>query len=581
LLWVALSAFTALLGSLLLGSLSPVISMVSLALGGAGAYWGSEPENSSVKTNFQLKWSFGNLFIFLIILGGFFQFLFLLFEVGGHYAVGNPNNLGDMALHIGYIRSLAGGQNFWPQNIEYAGELLKYPFGVDLWNALFESLGVPLRAHLMITGIGAFCLLLSALYRRGQHWAVAAFFLSGGYLGWNGLIHGLGWMPGTSIDWKNLFLAVFVTQRGFLFALPAGLWLLEATDENAMKVWTKQKFFSVVVLWGSLAFFHLHSFLFLSLYLGLRMILRSQLRHRLGLLFVVILLALPFIYQSVLQGSNVQRSLGWLWGWTFDSRKNETDFLMYLIRNFGVNLLLIPLLLVSSIKGSKAKRNEILLIVSLTLFFFNFKVAPWPWDGIKVLLWAYLILHFEFYDLIVSKFSLWGRVSLAALFFYPGVFQWASSFPVNRSPAKYSSALFVSDCRYSRIRPNDVVISSSEYDHPLYFQGGLMAMGFEGHLWSHGYDIAKRKRLVESVLLHDLGWQQAAKELGAKWLVWGQNERSQYLNEWDSSQSANLEAVEAVEECGALIYDLSQAIEVWAKPTTGDSDSANSPGSGR
>jgi hypothetical protein len=570
-LWVALSALFALAGGLVVGHLSPVVSAASLTLGGLGAWWLAEsPTEQKINCNITWHW----LLILVIGVGGFFQFLYLIFEIEGRYAVGNPNNLGDMALHIGYIRSLARGLAFWPQNIECAGEVLKYPFGMDLWNALFESLGVPLRAHLVLTGLVSFVLLLRALYQRGRSWALAAFFFSGGFAGWHGLIQGEGWKPGTSVDWKNLFLAVFVTQRGFLFALPVGLWLLGVMDEDP-KSWSKKRFFSVALLWGALAFFHLHSFLFLSLYLGLRVILRSQLRQRLGLFYLVILLALPFVYQSVLSGENSGKALGWLWGWTFDSRRSETDFLVYLIRNFGVNLMLIPLLLWVSLRHSWVRRLEIALLVSLALFFFNFKVAPWPWDGIKVLLWAYLILHFEFYHLIISKLSQSGKFLIAALFFYPGVFQWASSFPARQPPSKFSSSVAQSECRFSKIKPNDVIVSSSEFDHPLYFQGGLMAMGFEGHLWSHGYDIAKRKRLVERVLLRDHEWQLAAKELDAKWLFWGQNERSQYLKNWESSprtESAK-PVIPAISDCGVLIYDLSQAHQVPQVPSGNGSNS--------
>ena len=75
---------------------------------------------------------------------------------------------------------------------------------------------MPLVAGLVFTGLVATALAGHALRRWAGSFAVLAFLFSGG----------LG--DPDPLGWKNLFLALYVTQRGFLFALPAGLLLLES-----------------------------------------------------------------------------------------------------------------------------------------------------------------------------------------------------------------------------------------------------------------------------------------------------------------------------------------------------------------
>jgi hypothetical protein len=55
-----------------------------------------------------------------------------------------------------------------------------------------------------------------------------------------------------------------------------------------------------------------------------------------------------------------------------------------------------------------------------------------------------------------------------------------------------------------------------------------MAMGYEGHVWSHGYDWSNRKKQVEKILLGEPGWKQAADNLGVRYLFWGDTEKELY-----------------------------------------------------
>jgi len=65
-------------------------------------------------------------------------FCWLVFTVDDKICVLSPNNLGDLPLHLTYIRYLARGPKFWPENPIYSGIPMHYPAGIDLFNALLS-----------------------------------------------------------------------------------------------------------------------------------------------------------------------------------------------------------------------------------------------------------------------------------------------------------------------------------------------------------------------------------------------------------------------------------------------------------
>src|SRR3989442_1585839 len=88
--------------------------------------------------------------------------------------------------------------------------------------------------------------------------------------------------------WKSVPLALLVTHRGFLYAFPAGLVLLlnwrrkHFSQDNAkahglFPVWIE------VLLYSTMPLFHIHTFLFLSMLLGLWIVAGpAKLRVELG-----------------------------------------------------------------------------------------------------------------------------------------------------------------------------------------------------------------------------------------------------------------------------------------------------------
>src|SRR5262249_26797500 len=155
-------------------------------------------------------------------------------------------------LHWTYVRFFARGASFWPANPIAAGDRLRYPLGVDLVTALLAQMGIALPTLLRVMGLLAGLLAAYGLYLWGRGFAVAAFLFSGG---WAGLHFARsGWptdMP-DALAWKNLFLALFVPQRGFLFALPAGLLLLWSWRRRWLRGQTGLPSWIEGLWWGAL-----------------------------------------------------------------------------------------------------------------------------------------------------------------------------------------------------------------------------------------------------------------------------------------------------------------------------------------
>jgi len=162
------------------------------------------------------------------------SFCWLLYIDGSEWKIQSPNNLGDLSLHITWIRNFASGVPLWPDNPIYAFSKLRYPAGIDLFNALLCLVHVDLIPGLVWTGLLASLATFYAFFRWGGTFAVAGFLFNGGIAGFQ-FFKTFKFLDyqGTAADvahkaiaWKSIALSMFVTQRGWLYAIPAALILL-------------------------------------------------------------------------------------------------------------------------------------------------------------------------------------------------------------------------------------------------------------------------------------------------------------------------------------------------------------------
>ena len=162
------------------------------------------------------------------------SFCWLLYIDSSELKIQSPNNLGDLSLHLTLIKNFANGVALWPDSPIYVFSKLRYPAGIDLFNGLLSLVHVDLLIGLVWVGLLSSLAIFYGFYRWGGTFAVAGFLFNGGiagfqflktfkFLDYQGTEADIAHRP---IAWKSIALSMLVTQRGWLYAIPAGLVLL-------------------------------------------------------------------------------------------------------------------------------------------------------------------------------------------------------------------------------------------------------------------------------------------------------------------------------------------------------------------
>src|SRR5213593_597026 len=280
---MSVSAVAAIAFGFIAGHLTALIAAASLLCGAGGAIYSLTTLNFPAEPTEKpraLDW----LVICCFSLFALRALCWPIFVDGEDYSILSENNFSDMPLHLTFINYLARGPSFWPDNPIYSGLKLHYPIGTDLFNALLKMIGV--NEIFSLTGVGLMASLITcvALYQWGKGFALAGFLFSGGTAGfcffsdfWDSFREYLhtGHFAFSIYDyqfyeaWKNIALAMFLTQRGLLYAIPAGLFLL--CSWRARWLGNKASLLPLpieAVLFSTLPLFNVHAFIWFSALLG-------------------------------------------------------------------------------------------------------------------------------------------------------------------------------------------------------------------------------------------------------------------------------------------------------------------------
>ena len=513
------------------GGLTPPIALLALFLGilaGLGAVGCCRNLNLPARPEGFWQW-------FTIVAFALFalrSFCWLIFQEGNSIKTLSPNNLGDLCLHITYIRYLANGVPFWPDNPIFAAGKLNYPLGIDLFNSLLLLRGVPIERGLIWMGLLGSLATGLALWRWGGAFAMAGFLFNGGLAGFAILnLHRLADFQ-ADLAWKSIPLSMFVTQRGLLYALPVGLLLLVSWRERFFK---KEDLPSVhlpawieLLLYSTLPLFHFHTFLFLSLLLGIWFLLGVD---RMGILKLVACSLLPAtLLVSLVAGFAGHQSLihlkpGWM-------QENQNFFLFWFL-NFGILPLLVGGLCLLLGRQYRERRVAALFVFpAVALFLLSCFVmwAPWPWDNTKLMIWCYLaILPFLWTELIAPGHAV-GRYLICGTLFISGFLSLLggldsshAGFEIARRSDLDSIAAAVKEF------PKQATFAACPtWNHPLLLNGRKLAVGYDGHLWSHGINYLDSMHRLDALMTGTPGWRQYAEELKVSYLFWGPMEQEKW-----------------------------------------------------
>lgn len=571
------------------GGLNPRAAACSLAIGCAVAsftLWSYRYE--PIKISPPRGWEWAPVILYTLFT--LRAFLWLVFWADDEIRVLSPNNLGDISLHLTYIRAFANGIPFWPDNPILAGTKLTYPVGVDLFHSLIVLVGGNVYRTFVWIGLIGSALTGLALWRWGRAFTLAGFLCNGGLAGF-AIFKTLKTLDlqdyQTTLAWKSIPLALLVTQRGLLFALPAGLALLcswrqrffDAADDGesaepgsaprrkrVLPVWAEWLLYAVMPV------FHLHTFIFLSLLLLAWFIMHRPARGKIALLVGLAFVpatALVLLVTNSFRGPSV---LGWLPGWM----QSDPEFAKACLANVGVSSpwLVIPLFWIvnfgalpgfvvwlvvvlarAPLDTFRWSRAAVFPALWLFLLCCLVKFAPWEWDNTKLMIWSYLIILPFLWSRLLSQRPFWQRVVACVLLFGSGFISLAGGLSTGMHGFSIAnrSELDPIEVALRRLRPSDRIVAHPDYNQPVLLLGHPVALGYTGHVWSHGYEFAEPQRRVTSILNGEAGWRELAQTMGCRYLFWGAQEREAYP---ESSQPWREEALRVAFGDWGELYDL-------------------------
>ena len=516
--------------------------------------------------------------IWLCLVGFFFaifafrSFCWLFYFEGENISIQSPFNLGDLGLHLTYIKTFANGVSLWPDSPIYAFSKLRYPVGIDLFNGILTNLGFDLRPQLAATGLLASLATFYALYRWGGTFTVAGFLFNGGIAGYAFLqTHQFLDYQGTShVSWKSIPLTMFVTQRGLLYAIPAGLLLLRQwrvkygsdsdQEKQLLPVWAEY------ILYATMPLFHVHTFIALSIVLLVLFLTRPPSRSPLfKLVAAAVLPALIFVWLTT-DKMHAGSILGWHLGWTQNIGEFNMPFFRFWFFNFGVFLpLAIALISIVARRESKERfarqssappprqhrpgligsivgraRNFELSIdaaylaaaVLIFLLAICVKTAPWEWDNIKLLIWAYFITLPILWDRMLIRWPFSARVGACLILFFSGFVSLIGGLAAGRPGYQFANRAEI-DFVAAAVRKLPVEARFAgfpTYNHPLLLNGRKMVCGYSGHLWTQGINSAEVESKLDNLMLGQGDWKRTARELQVRYLFWGRMEKANYGN---------------------------------------------------
>ena len=568
------------------GGLSTPIASIAIASGAllAGVAYARTEDTNSLPGSEPTQGRYRNLIAW--ILAAIFaifalrSFIWLLYVDGTELKIQSPVNLGDLGLHLTHIKFFANGVRLWPSNPIYVGsEHLRYPAGIDLFNALLLKINISLIPGLVWVGLIASIATFYAFYRWGGAFAVAGFLFNGGIAGFQFFktFDVMDYQDVNHIAWKCIPLTMFVTQRGLLYAIPAGLILLwhwrekfygrveQHRNSGPLPFWLELSFYAAMPL------FHIHTFMALSILLVCLFVAGdAPVRSHILKLVLSALVPATFLVWLITDHFHARSVIEFNWGWV---QRSDGEFKMPFFRfwffNFGM---LVPLVLTlvgmlgyrvwqEGFKSGRKQPEEIAFVFGATaifLFTFLVKTAPWGWDNLKIMVWSYfIVLPYLWRNLIIQ----WERpIRWAVCFglFASGFISLFGGLAAGKGGFGFAQRGEVDavDAAVRKMPIEARFASWPTYNHPLLLSGRKVVMGYPGHLWTQGFDdYGKTNDLLARLMQGASDWRDLARTLHVRYVFWGREEKANYQSStkpWEKTA-----ALVASGTWGA-VYDLEQ-----------------------
>ena len=309
---------------------------------------------------------------------------------------------------------------------------------------------------------------------------------------------------------------MLVTQRGLLFALPAGFLLLTSWRDTFFRNKVRMlPFWLEVLLYAGMPLFNVHAFLFLSVILGVIFLAHPSARRAtltlVGISFIPATILVCLITGFFTSNGDVRVEAGWVQG-------NE-GWLKW-IWDFGFALPLALILSVLLIRDRDAEARCLVWTASAIFAFCCVVVlSPWAWDNMKLMVWSWLVIAPYLWSKLIVRFELIPRIAICIGLFFSGAVSLIGGLDARQNfPIAKRSELAAWQMATQDIPATARFACAPDYNHPLLLLGRKVVCGYDGHLWSHGLPYREKYTLLKSALAGGTSWKQATPILQADWL---------------------------------------------------------------
>lgn len=482
----------------------------------------------------------------------------------GWYTTGFVSAFGDTPFHMMYITSFAFGDNFPPQNPDYAGTTSNYPFSPYFSSAAMVVSGADLitgfLAPIIILGLITVALLFYVPWKiTKEAWTAVLtpiiFFFSGG-LGfyWFFRTHGLEifadsvnyfnpafgtltHLPDLNINLMNVITSSLMPQRGILFGLPIFLSVI-----LLWRVSNRRSIIASAILASSLPLLHAQTFIALMIALpfyllilfiqGLRKKIKFDYFSWIIFLIIVFLAFLPAFFSLNGDSDNsytnaIRFTNGWMTG--------SDNLFWYWFKNLG---LFLPVLIGALLYKKIPLAIKLWYLPFLAIFIIpNYIMfSPWEYDNSKFFhLWylvsAFLVAYFLIVlfknKKIVIKIS--AGILFVLIIFSGGVdvlkaVQFSNEGFGLFSPEAQKAALFIRQ----NIPPDAVFLSSTSHLSPLILSGRKRFVGFAGWLWAHAINYNQRFDDMRIMFSGNDDSEKLIKKYNIEYVLIGKQEKDEF-----------------------------------------------------
>jgi len=161
------------------------------------------------------------------------------------------------------------------------------------------------------------------------------------------------------------------------------------------------------------------------------------------------------------------------------------------------------------------------------------KTAPWEWDNIKLLIWAYFITLPILWNHMLVRWPFSARVGACLILFFSGFVSLIGGLAAGRPGYQFAnrSEIDFVAAAVRRLPVEARFAGFPTYNHPLLLSGRKMVCGYPGHLWTQGIaDYATVESQLNNLMLGQGDWKKSARELQVRYLFWGTLEKTNYAN---------------------------------------------------